>query len=631
MTRILQMSLSSGSLVRRLRIACLMLVAGVLVAAVTEIWFTRTVDANRREMIDRAIPTSLIVQRIFQQVAVETRRAERLRDPRRDPEPLYRDYLESGEDLAGLITRLASVDGTTASEIDRAMTAFHAATQRLYRVRREAAQVERRRLALEARAADEASRALEPLLLLRERGLGALVSLSQGPTDPEQPSLQALVNCLAAQDALVFRMTALSTAPFEPSASPVAPPSLRGSNFDTALDCPDGTPPAMKRQLSERLRRHAAQLAAVLAAADDPRGAQNVAERLERDLEGALDTHRIASDRVRNLVLDVVTNAGSNLTSAAAKLERMGRIATGALLIQAALMFLTIGVVVVLVEYQLNRRLATMISALHIVSRGRFDHPIRIGGNDEIAELADMLRAASATGRDLTRSNMDLESFSHAASHDLRSPLNAIGNLADWILEDARNELSAESAARLELLRDRVRRLSQLLEDLLNYARRGSAGDLALMDLGAEAREAHLSNDPEGRYELVVEDTAGSVEMSVAPVKQIIHNLISNAIKHHDRDHGRITFTTRTDGPMLEIAVGDDGPGIAPAYHDRVFRLFEKLETRDKVAGSGLGLALVRKLALRHGGSVDIVSDPAEHRGTTFIVRLSLIPTEDTT
>jgi signal transduction histidine kinase len=100
------------------------------------------------------------------------------------------------------------------------------------------------------------------------------------------------------------------------------------------------------------------------------------------------------------------------------------------------------------------------------------------------------------------------------------------------------------------------------------------------------------------------------------PLEQVIRNLVSNAIKHHDRDDGAIEVFSRESGNFYEFAVSDDGPGIPPEFHDRVFQIFQTLKSRDEVEGSGMGLALVKKTVEAHGGNVTLESSGG--RGTTF-------------
>lgn len=217
---------------------------------------------------------------------------------------------------------------------------------------------------------------------------------------------------------------------------------------------------------------------------------------------------------------------------------------------------------------------------------------------------------------DLERSNRELDEFAYVASHDLKAPLRDVHNLAKWIDEDVGDSLPEDSRRHLTLLGDRVVRMERLLDDLLEYSRAGrmfqGPEDIDVRNAVDEA--VALASVPDG---FVVEVTGDSptVRGPKAPLGQIVRNLVGNAVKHHHRDAGRVTVAIALRGEWLDIAVSDDGPGIAPEFHERVFGMFTTLRPRDELEGSGMGLALVKKLVEAHGGAVELDSAPG--RGTT--------------
>jgi signal transduction histidine kinase len=103
-----------------------------------------------------------------------------------------------------------------------------------------------------------------------------------------------------------------------------------------------------------------------------------------------------------------------------------------------------------------------------------------------------------------------------------------------------------------------------------------------------------------------------------APFRQVLQNLIANAVKHHDRDRGTIRISADTDGAFVRFSIEDDGPGIPDRYRERIFKMFEKLAPKDEVEGSGIGLALVKKLVERKGGRIDIAAAGQGGRGAVF-------------
>ncbi len=277
------------------------------------------------------------------------------------------------------------------------------------------------------------------------------------------------------------------------------------------------------------------------------------------------------------------------------------------------------------VERQINQRMSKLTRAVLAIARGDTAQVVDVQGSDELGEMARALDVFRENATELKRSNEELEKFAYAASHDLRSPLRAIENLACWTLEDAGDRLPAEARSNLEKLLSRVNRLSQLQTDLLDYSRAGKVeGDLALVDMRAMIDDLAELLDPDRRFPIALAGDITPMVTYVTPLRQILINLISNAIKHHDRKQGQLKLQLAQQGGRVYFDFCDDGPGIEPAYHDRIFALFQTLRPRDEVEGSGLGLSLIQKLVQRYGGSVRVCSDPAKARGSCFSFDLPL-------
>ncbi|MCK5942889.1 MAG: ATP-binding protein, partial [Planctomycetes bacterium] len=221
---------------------------------------------------------------------------------------------------------------------------------------------------------------------------------------------------------------------------------------------------------------------------------------------------------------------------------------------------------------------------------------------------------------DLEKSNQDLDSFAYIASHDLRAPLRAMNAAIEWLEEDCGDRLTESGAGSLELLRGRVRRMNVLLEDLLDYSRTTRTEyEVEEFDLSEVVHDVIGMCAPRQGIEVRVDVDALRVEARRVPLERVLANLVDNAIKHHDRDQGTIDVrATRCDGGIV-LTVSDDGPGIDPAYRAKVFEPFRVLQSRDRIEGSGVGLALVALLVDRCGGSVAIESTAAA-RGVTFRV-----------
>jgi PAS domain S-box-containing protein len=230
------------------------------------------------------------------------------------------------------------------------------------------------------------------------------------------------------------------------------------------------------------------------------------------------------------------------------------------------------------------------------------------------------VRKAAARAAELERSNRELSQFAYVASHDLRSPLRGIVQLAGWISEDAGAALPPESQRHLAQLRNRARRMDGLLAGLLVYARVGAVeSEVERVDANEVVREtADLLAPPPG-FRIEVEGTLPVLVTHRAPLELVLRNLINNAVRHHDRPgEGRVVVRAARAGDPAFVAfeVDDDGPGIDPRYHERIFKLFQTLRPRDEVEGSGVGLAVVKKTVESMGGTITV--DSASGEGTTF-------------
>jgi PAS domain S-box-containing protein len=245
--------------------------------------------------------------------------------------------------------------------------------------------------------------------------------------------------------------------------------------------------------------------------------------------------------------------------------------------------------------------------------------PMVLAGVIDISARHAAEREKEQRQRDLERSNADLEDFAYIASHDLKAPLRALGHLAEWISEDVQATAGPETLANLKLLRGRVARMQMLLDGLLTYSRVGR-GKLPPEDVDVGAIVADIASllGPPPGFSVVFEGPERSLHTHRAPLRTVLENLIGNALKHHDRCEGQIRVGMRRMKKAVEFTVADDGPGIAPRFHARIFQIFQTLASRDDVEASGIGLAIVKKQVGCHGGTVRLESNPPA-RGTVFI------------
>ncbi|MEL6368533.1 MAG: ATP-binding protein [Pseudomonadota bacterium] len=239
----------------------------------------------------------------------------------------------------------------------------------------------------------------------------------------------------------------------------------------------------------------------------------------------------------------------------------------------------------------------------------------------ELARRNDALTEARSRETELLQAlrdaDDDVERFAYIASHDLRAPLRAIDNLADFLREDLGDALTDESRRHLDLISGRVARLDKLLVALLEYLRSGyDSEEKATADvrmLVQQSIDQHLS----ASSEVVFTGDVGTARLPRQSFVNALGLVLENAERHTDASDVHIQISLARTDDSISVSVSDNGPGIPIHLQQRVFDLFETLQPRDKVEASGIGLAIVEKTMRRRGGSVALESDPEQARGTT--------------
>jgi PAS domain S-box-containing protein len=234
----------------------------------------------------------------------------------------------------------------------------------------------------------------------------------------------------------------------------------------------------------------------------------------------------------------------------------------------------------------------------------------RRGVEEKAEELARTARALEA-------SNLELDQFAYVASHDLKAPLRGIANLAAWITEDLGDVAAGEVREHLALLQGRVHRMEGLIDGILQYSRAGRVREApARVNTAGLVHEVVDLISPPAGVRVEVEEGMPALWTERLPLQQVFMNLIGNAVKYAGGASPLVRVSARDAGGTWEFAVSDNGRGIAPRYHERIFGMFQTLEARDKVEGTGIGLSIVRKLVDGRGGRVWVESD--EGAGSTF-------------
>ncbi|HTT15503.1 MAG TPA: ATP-binding protein [Thermoplasmata archaeon] len=239
----------------------------------------------------------------------------------------------------------------------------------------------------------------------------------------------------------------------------------------------------------------------------------------------------------------------------------------------------------------------------------------------DLAEREKLVVALAARGAELARSNRELEQFTYIASHDLQEPLRMVGSYTQLLQRRYGQQLDADANEFLRYAQEGASRMRDLIDDLLEYSRLGTRpGTTQRVAVDAVLRRV-LANLRESIAEAHAEVTCGpmpEVEGDPTQLAQLFQNLIGNAIKFRGDHPPHVRVTAERRGASWEFAVQDDGIGISPEYQDRIFVIFQRLHSREEYPGTGIGLAVVRKVVERHGGRVWVESSGRPGEGTTF-------------
>ena len=220
---------------------------------------------------------------------------------------------------------------------------------------------------------------------------------------------------------------------------------------------------------------------------------------------------------------------------------------------------------------------------------------------------------------ELKRSNEELGQFAYIASHDLQEPLRMVASYTQLLAKRYKGQLDADADEFITYAVDGASRMQQLIEDLLAFSRVATTGN-PLLDTSSEfALEQSLQN-----LHWAIKDSGAEVTHDPLPIVQadqmqlvqLFQNLIGNAIKYQDAGIPKVHVSVSKRGTGWTFAVSDNGLGIDPQYFERIFGMFQRLHKRDEYSGTGVGLAICKKIVERHGGSLWVESQLGH--GATF-------------
>jgi light-regulated signal transduction histidine kinase (bacteriophytochrome) len=245
-------------------------------------------------------------------------------------------------------------------------------------------------------------------------------------------------------------------------------------------------------------------------------------------------------------------------------------------------------------------------------------------------EIGERKRAESILSQqsaELARSNSELEQFAYIASHDLQEPLRMVGSYVQLLERNYKNLFDAKGEEYIAFAVDGAKRMQMLINDLLAYSRVGTQGnEFGLTDctgiLGLAIKNLQKAIQENGAT--ITCDPLPTVLADKTQLLQLFQNLLANAIKFRAERPPEIHITAKRIDGFWQFAVKDNGIGIEPRHFDRIFLIFQRLHSRRQYPGTGMGLAICKKIVDRHGGTIRPVSEPGT--GTTFFFTLPLKP-----
>jgi len=294
------------------------------------------------------------------------------------------------------------------------------------------------------------------------------------------------------------------------------------------------------------------------------------------------------------------------LVGRSSELEASSRRARWIIVVGEALGFLFLGVAGFIIQQEITRR----ASAEEEVRTLNMDLERRVA--DRTAELAER-------AKELERSNLELQQFAYVASNDLQEPLRTIASFTQLLAKRYHDKLDDKAREFINFAVDGSKRMQTLINDLLAFSRVGTQGKPFApthCDAVLDRILKNLKTSIENSGAVITRDPLPIVMGDEVQLAQLLQNLLTNAMKFRGADVPRIHISAIPDGTKWKIMVRDNGIGIPPEHHDRIFVIFQRLHTKTQYPGTGIGLAICKKVAERHGGRLWI--EPSLGGGSTF-------------
>ncbi len=262
-----------------------------------------------------------------------------------------------------------------------------------------------------------------------------------------------------------------------------------------------------------------------------------------------------------------------------------------------------------------------------VVERGKQGQPLRMAGmNHDISDRKQAEQQLQQLNTELLRSNQELGRFAYVASHDLQEPLRKIRNFTELLANRYQGELDATGDRYIRYITDGAIRMQGLISDLLSYSRVGRiAPNIQVINLEATLQQviSDLGILIKDSHAKITAGTLPTVSADPTQMKQLLQNLIANAIKYCRADVPTVRIWATQADETWTISIQDNGIGIDPQFSERIFIIFQRLHHQDEYSGTGIGLAICKKIVERHGGKIWV--DSQEGQGSIFSFTLPII------
>jgi signal transduction histidine kinase len=251
------------------------------------------------------------------------------------------------------------------------------------------------------------------------------------------------------------------------------------------------------------------------------------------------------------------------------------------------------------------------------------DHQVigRVWSFRDVTEKHNAQQKQAALLRQVAEINEELSHFAYVVSHDLKAPLRGVKMITEWLCEDYAEKLGPEAREELDLLQNRVGRMHNLIDGVLQYSRIGRIReDITPIDLNELIPDIVDTIAPPENVRITVKAPLPTIKSEPTRITQVFQNLLVNAVTYMDKPQGRIEVACVEQGDAWRFSIADNGPGIEEKHFERIFRIFQTLAPRDETESTGVGLTLVKKIVEMYGGAVWVESEIGH--GSTFFFTL---------